>query len=154
MGEKELILTVFIFLNGCSSTGKSSLTKAMQYLSEKPWLNLGIDIPIDAMSVKYIAAGEKAVERFCFVSSLDQEGFPIVKVETGFYGKKVSNSIPKVVKQLVDDGHNLIIDEVNWDKKDLENYTSILKNHSIFFVEVYCKLPVMEKRKIPLCRCP
>jgi chloramphenicol 3-O phosphotransferase len=105
-------LTKIILLNGCSSAGKTSLAKAIQHLSEEPRLTIGIDTFIDAMPSKYIGGGEKAIEGFRFVSSFDHEGFPITKVETGSYGKKVSDSISKVVKQLVDDGHNLIIDEV------------------------------------------
>jgi chloramphenicol 3-O phosphotransferase len=32
-----------IFLNGCSSAGKTSISKAIQELSDTPWLHIGID---------------------------------------------------------------------------------------------------------------
>jgi 8-oxo-dGTP pyrophosphatase MutT (NUDIX family) len=55
--------------------------------------------------------------------------------------------VPKIVKQLADNGFNVIVDEVNWEKKDLEDYAYKLKNHQVCFVNVYCKLPVMEERE-------
>jgi len=34
---------MIIFLNGCSSAGKSTIARAIQHLSEKPLLLIGID---------------------------------------------------------------------------------------------------------------
>jgi chloramphenicol 3-O-phosphotransferase len=34
---------MIIFLNGCSSSGKSSIANALQYSSKQPMLHLGID---------------------------------------------------------------------------------------------------------------
>jgi hypothetical protein len=64
------------------------------------------------MPDKYFGFGAKAELGFQFVSSIDKEGFPITEVKTGFYGEIVSNSVPKLIKQLVDDKFNLIVDEV------------------------------------------
>lgn len=55
--------------------------------------------------------------------------------------------MPKVFKQLADDGHNLIIEEVILEKKYLENYKNNLKNHQIYFININCELPVLEKRE-------
>ena len=101
-----------IFLNGCSSAGKTSLVKAIQHLSEDFWLTFGIDVALEAMPDKYVGSGEKANQGFHFLSSVDEEGFPVTEVKTGSYGEKVSNSVPKIIKQLVDNGLNLIVDEV------------------------------------------
>ena len=137
-----------IFLNGCSSAGKTSLVKAIQYLSEEPWLTFGIDDGIDAMPNKYWGSGEKAAEGFHFISSIDREGFPITEVKTGPYGAKVWNSVPKIVKLLADDGFNIIVDEVILDKKELEIYAAALKSHRVYYVKVNCELALMEEREI------
>jgi hypothetical protein len=63
------------------------------------------------MPNKYIGMGEKATQGFHFVSSIDKQGFPITEVKTGSYGEKLSNSIPSIIKQLVEIS-NVIIDEV------------------------------------------
>ena len=141
-------MSKIIFLNGCSSAGKTSLVKAIQHLSEEPWLTSGVDVSFATMPAKYLPGGKKASEGINFVPGMDQEGFPIMRVESGDYGKKFVQSVHKVVKQLVDDGHNLIIDEAIWEKKDLENYASVLKNHQVCWVKVNCELSLIEEREI------
>lgn len=136
-----------IFLNGCSSAGKTSLVKEIQNLSDEFWLTFGIDTVIDAMPDKYVGSGKKAAKGFQFVSSIDKEGFSITEVKVGPIGEKAAALAPQIVKQLVDNRFNVIIDEVIWDKKDLENYIPALKNHKVCFVNVYCRLPVMEERE-------
>ncbi|CAG8447437.1 9424_t:CDS:2 [Racocetra fulgida] len=74
------------------------------------------------MSAKYLPGGKKANEGINFVPGTDEKGFLIMKVESGNYGKKVSQSIRKVVKYLADDGHNLILDESK------KYYTSIISD--------------------------
>ena len=100
------------------------------------------------MPAKYLPGGKKAHEGINFVPGTDEKGFPIMKIEVGDYGKKVGQLIRKVVKQLADDGCNLILDEVIWDKKDLENYASLLQNHQVYYVKVNCELSLMEEREI------
>ena len=140
-------MSKIIFLNGCSSSGKTSVVGAIQYLSNEPWLTFGIDIFFKAMPPKYLPFGEKAQEGIQFSTGVDKEGFPIVEIQTGSYGKKVGKSIPKIIKQLADDGHNLIIDEVIWEEKDLESYHVALRNHQVYFVKITCDLPLMEERE-------
>jgi chloramphenicol 3-O phosphotransferase len=82
-----------------------------------------------------------------FVSSKDKQGFPINEVKINSYGAKVFDSMPKVFKQLADDGHNLIIEEVILEQKYLKNYQDNLKNHQIYFVNVECELVILEKRE-------
>lgn len=138
---------MIIFLNGCSSSGKTSLVKAIQNLSDEFWLTFGIDDVLDAMPDKYIGSGERSAEGFQFLSSTDKEKFPIVEVKVGPIGEKVASLAPKIVKQLADNGFQVIIDEVIWEKKDLEDYALNLKNHQVFFISVCCELPVMEERE-------
>ncbi|WP_147410164.1 phosphotransferase-like protein [endosymbiont GvMRE of Glomus versiforme] len=90
------------------------------------------------MPAKYLPGGQKTSEGINFVPGTDKEGFPVIKVKSGDYGKKVVQSIRKAVKQLADDGHNLILDEVIWEKRDLENYASLLKKHQVYYVKVNC----------------
>ncbi|CAG8766772.1 28607_t:CDS:1, partial [Racocetra persica] len=100
-----------ILLNGPSSAGKTSIVKAIQHLSEEPWLTMGVDVSFATMPAKYLPGGKKAHEGINFVTGTDEKGFSIMRVESGDYGKKVGHSIKKVAKCLVDDGHNLILDE-------------------------------------------
>jgi len=42
-------MSSIIFLNGYGSAGKTSIARAIQHLSDKPWLCLGIGMLIDMM---------------------------------------------------------------------------------------------------------
>lgn len=61
---------------------------------------------------------------------------------------KFYQSVPKVIKQLADEGHNLVIDEAIWEREKIENYASILKNHQVCYVKVNCELPLIREREI------
>lgn len=136
-----------IFLNGCSSAGKSSIVKVIQHLSSEPWLTMGIDTFIDAMPSKYIGFGEKSEQGICFIHEPKEEGKPVTSIRSGPVFKKVNQSIPKVIKLLVDDGHNIIIDEVILNEEWLKNYVDNLRNYNVYFVEVKCNLNSMEERE-------
>src|SRR5436190_24352353 len=100
-----------IFLNGSSSVGKTSLVKAIQYLSDEPWLTFGIDSVIDAMPGKLVGSGKGAAEGFHFVSDFEK-GFPSTEIKLGSIGKKIAALAPKIVKLLVDNEFNVVVDEV------------------------------------------
>jgi len=137
-----------IFLNGCSSSGKTQITKAIQYLSKEPWLTFGIDTLFKAMPVKYVGFGEQAEKGFHFVPGTDHEGMLVVEIRLGPYAEKVCESAPKIARQLAEDDHNLIIDEIIWDRKSLESYSLALKSFKVYFINVICDLPLLKEREI------
>jgi chloramphenicol 3-O-phosphotransferase len=62
-----------IFLNGCSSVVKSSISKEIRDLSEEPWLNFSLRAFWNYLSPKYKGFGEKSNEGFQFISGQDQQ---------------------------------------------------------------------------------
>lgn len=138
---------MIIFLNGCSSSGKTTIAKAIQHLSDKPWLLLGIDTFFHMMPSKYVGFGEKASEGYNFIPGQDEDG-PLMNIKVGPFGRMVTQSIPKVAQSLVRDGHNLIIDEVLRTDDELEDYERALASHTVYFIGVMCDLKDMQKREI------
>jgi len=138
---------MIIFLNGCSSSGKTTIAKAIQHLSDKPWLLLGIDTFFHMMSSKYVGFGEKASEGYNFIPGQDEDE-PLMSIKVGPFGRMVTQSIPKVAQSLVRDGHNLIIDEVLRTDEELENYERALASHTVYFIGVMCDLKDMQEREI------
>ncbi|WP_410521513.1 phosphotransferase-like protein [Candidatus Tisiphia endosymbiont of Metellina segmentata] len=54
-------MSKIIFLNGCGSAGKTSIARAIQYLSKDSWLTFGIDtfismIPIAIINTVYLSS--------------------------------------------------------------------------------------------------
>lgn len=141
-------MSKIILLNGPSSAGKSSIVKAIQWISNEPWLSLGVDSSFAVMPSKYLPGGKLAHEGINFIPGIDESNYPIMKVEVGDYGKKVGKSIRKTSKYLADDGHNIILDEVIWDQEILEEYFSLFKDHSLCYVKVNCDMNKIEEREV------
>lgn len=141
-------MSTIIFLNGSSSAGKSSLAKAVQHLSDKPWLHFGIDSFTDMMSGKYVAFGEKARDGYYYFVPEENKNGPVMKIEDGPLGNKVFEAIPLVAKVLSDSGNDLIIDEVLFGDDILKQYVSCLFKHIVYFVGVHCDISKLQEREI------
>lgn len=138
---------MIILLNGCSSAGKSTLARALQFLSEKPYLLIGIDTFFHMIPAAYVGFGDKADQGFHFIPEHDDLG-PLMRIENGPYGKAIGNTIPKVIKTLADDGHDIILDEVFFGEESLNRYVEALKDHTVYFIGVMCDLKVLQEREI------
>lgn len=141
-------MTQIIFLNGCGSSGKTSIARGIQHLSAQPWLRFGIDLFIDMMPDQYIAFGEKAKEGyFSFVPGENERG-PTMHVETGPLGDQIFAGMPAIAHILAHQGNNLIIDEVLFGDKILRKYVEHLKSHTAYFIGVDCDLRAMQEREV------
>lgn len=138
---------MIIFLNGCSSAGKSTIAKAIQCLSEKPYLLIGIDTFFHMMPSAYVGFGDKADQGFHFVPEHDEVG-PLMRIENGPYGQALGKTIPKVIQTFADHGHDLILDEVLFGDESLNGYVQALKGHTVYFIGVMCDLKTLQEREI------
>ena len=135
---------MIIFMNGPSSSGKTSISKAIQTLSDFPWLRIGIDTLIDMMPKEYFGEGIKAALGFSVCSKIDYDGVPKTTIHKGPYGDMIARTIPQMVKLLADLGHHVIVDEVLLGENYYEN---ILKDIPTYYIGVTCNLDVLEKRE-------
>ena len=138
---------MIIFLNGCSSAGKTTIARAIQHLSEKPWLLIGIDAFIEMMPSDYVGFGDKADQGFHFIPEHDEVG-PLMRIEEGDYGRKIVKTVPKVIKILADENHDIILDEVIFEDDGLPEYRQALSQHSVYFIGVFCDLEILQEREI------
>jgi chloramphenicol 3-O-phosphotransferase/RimJ/RimL family protein N-acetyltransferase len=136
-----------IFLNGAGSSGKTSIAKAIQNISDKPWLIIGIDSFIEMMPQHYTGFGSKATEGFQFIVR-KENGKPAVACKSGEFGNKIVEAMPKVVRVLADTGFNIIIDEVLFGDNALKDYVKELANDMVYFIAIKCSLGAMEEREI------
>jgi len=128
-----------IFLNGPSSSGKTSIAKALGYLLPSPTLVIGIDT-----FIKLIPAGKPL---FLFDVEHDQNNSPIARVIPTHYGKKLCHALTQTTKVLIDNGFNLIIDEVLLEKDALNSYLEQLATNRVYLVGVRCQLATLEERE-------
>lgn len=137
-----------IFLNGCSSSGKTSISKASQELSDTPWLHVGIDTFIGMLPSKFFEFGDRAREGYYSFAHSENERGACIHVETGPMGDVFFHDhVPQVVQLLADLGHDIIVDEVIFDKVSLEQYLLKLSNHNVFLVQVTCEFDVLRDRE-------
>ena len=135
---------MIIILNGCSSSGKSSIIKAVQHLSNKPFLNLGIDGLFSMMPDRYVKSGDMASEGFYFAKA--KNGGLLVK--NGPVGDLAIKTLPSLVKNIADSGLDVLVDEVIFEKWMMELYISTLKGHDVHIIAITCDLNIMIEREI------
>ena len=130
-----------IFLNGCGSSGKTSIAKAIAYLSNDFWLTFGVDTFIGMMP------HGKQESYFKFVPGENENG-SLMRVESQEMGRDLFDLMPKFAKILADQGSNLIIDEVLLDSNSLKAYAENLKDHTVYYIGVLCDLKTMQEREL------
>jgi chloramphenicol 3-O phosphotransferase len=137
-----------VFLNGCSSAGKSSIAKSIQSLAPTPWLHIGLDAFIGMLPAQYLEFGTLAHKGYYSFQPGQNHRGSCTKVLTGPLGETFfSQNIPKVIGVLADLGHNMIIDEVIFSKAHFDSYLTNLKNHNVFCVQVKCDYETLIARE-------
>jgi len=128
-----------IFLNGCSSAGKTTLAKEIQNLSEEKCLYVGIDTLFGAMPKKIVGFDQKSEEGFRYV--IDPKTGNLTEMKVSPWAGKVFSCLPQVVKLLADNGLNVIFDECNFIKKNdkeflIDDYKTFFSHHEFYMVNV------------------
>ncbi|HQS84695.1 MAG: hypothetical protein B7Y25_07200 [Alphaproteobacteria bacterium 16-39-46] len=137
-----------IFLNGCGSSGKTSIARSLQHLSKKPWLHLGMDMLIEMMSPAYIPGGLKAKTGYFSFQESENDRGPTMVVENGPLGPQVFGALPSIAKILADFGNDVILDEVLLDDEVLRSYVTALGAHTVYFIGIFCDFQQMQEREI------
>jgi chloramphenicol 3-O phosphotransferase len=134
-------MSKIIFLNGCGSSGKTSISRSIQYLSDELWLTFGIDTFMDMIPLS------KQESYLKFIPGENPRGHTMA-VESGPKSKQLFGLMPKFANMLALEGSNLIIDEVLFGDSDLEAYVKSLSSHIVYYIGVFCDLNIMQEREI------
>lgn len=134
-------MSKIIFLNGCGSSGKTSIARAIQHESSDLWLSFGVDTFIDMIP---FGRQESYLK---FIPGQNERG-PTMHAESGSEGVKLFSGMPKFAEMLAAKGNNLIIDEVLFDEEALKAYVYHLKAYTVYYIGVFCDLEVMQEREV------
>jgi chloramphenicol 3-O phosphotransferase len=127
-----------IFLNGTSSSGKTSLSKELLSMLEEEYCYLSLDEFMNQMNQAYLRL-------FDFIEK--------ESAETVGIGQKIINK-PKIIlfhttiKALCAMGKNVIVDHVLFNKGLLDECLEILEGYTVFFAGVHCPLHELERREL------
>lgn len=128
-----------IFLNGCTSAGKSSLTKALQKSLSGLWLTTGIDHAIT------MAPPQLHHHRDGFFFDQDEAGD--VRLNFGPSGQALLAAHRRSSVALAQGSTNLILDEVLAVPDMRELWLAALQGCEVWFVGVHCALEELERRE-------
>ncbi len=134
-------MSKIIFLNGCSSSGKTSIAKAIGHESPELWLSFGVDTFIDMIPFGRQEPYSK------FIPGHNERG-PTMHVESGPQSRKLFSVMPQLAEMLAARGNNLIIDEVLFNEETLKSYVQHLKAHTVYYIGVFYDLAVMQEREV------
>lgn len=137
-----------IYLNGPSSSGKTTLAKALQHAFEEPFLHVGIDKIIGWMPEKVNDwTGGEAPLGYSWKQNVDTSGNPFQELQIGPYAQKIGKTLQEVVLVLAKMGHHVIIDDVSFGKQQLDEWKKILQNFRVLWIGVNAPLPILEQRE-------
>ncbi len=137
-----------IILNGGSSTGKTSLVKALQdaFLPE-PYLALGIDVFWMAMPDKELDLDRVDPQYYTWVKEYKDDE-PYLRIVPGPILDQMMSARYKAIAAYLKDGLNVVADDVVWKRLWLEESLKALEGLDAFFVGVFCDERVIAHREI------
>lgn len=137
-----------IFLNGPSSSGKSTLAKKLQNALKTPYLHIGIDKIIGMMPAQLNDwTGGKVKEGFWWDLAEDKSGNKLAHIQLGPFAHAISDFFKQVVLLALNCGHSVIIDEVCIVDESFEEWRKILSKWNTVYVGVKASTDTLEKRE-------
>jgi len=133
-----------ILLNGVGSAGKSSIAKALQALSLKPFLHVQMDAFIEMLPAEY---GDHP-EAWSYAQVQDSS-LPEIAISEGPLGRRLLQGMRHAVKALASQGLDLVVDDVLMGKSDpgMSEYNALLSDFSFHKIGVLASLKTLEIRE-------
>lgn len=131
-----------VILNGTSSSGKTSLARAIQRLAKGPVLRVSMDDFLEMMPPRF--ANDDEAFSFRLVPGAEP---PEVEIGTGSYGEALMRGMRTSVAALADQDLDLVVDDVMLGAGDQTHYREVLARHAVSFVAVRCTLEAAEQRE-------
>lgn len=135
-----------IFLNGASSSGKTSIAKELQNLFTEPYLNAGVDSFFKMVPKRFITAkGPNALFEWLETS---KNKSPCLTLKLHPWGEQLIMGMYNAIASLARSGNNIITDEIAINKEVLRHGAEILSPFKVYFIGVKCPQEILEKREV------
>lgn len=126
-----------IFLNGCTSAGKTSIARALQGLPGSARLCFGIDdgfalLPPDHHDGYWFDRDERG----------------LVRLNYGTLGFQALAAYRRAAVAIAATGIELVVDEVLLEPEFADDWIALAEGHDVFTVGVHCDLAELERREI------
>jgi chloramphenicol 3-O phosphotransferase len=129
-----------IFLNGCTSAGKTSIARALQARPGRPLLHFGIDDGFGLLPVRLSGDPDG------FYFDRDERG--MVRLNYGPVGREALAAYRRAAMTLAQGPLDLIVDEVVLDAGFADDWVTLAAGCDVFAVGVHCRLAELERREL------
>ncbi|MFC3078298.1 hypothetical protein ACFODL_09395 [Phenylobacterium terrae] len=136
-----------LFINGASSSGKTSLCRALQAIWPGPLAMVGVDTLISMLPLAYTGFGERAAEGYPFHREEDAEGRSLIRARTGPAGRILNGRMAEFVAGVAADGLDVAVDHVVLEPEDFEDFAAVLDPARSWLIGMRCNLEVLEARE-------
>jgi chloramphenicol 3-O phosphotransferase len=138
-----------IFLNGTSSSGKTSIVKALQEIMEGYYIRTGIDHFLDAAPPKIHVSSDgispATADGFLWVFPNGDER--VSELRVGPAALRLWAGMHGAAAALATAGNDVIIDDVIFDSRVLKEAVNTLHTFNVLFVGVRCSFEIAEQRE-------
>ncbi|HET7736417.1 MAG TPA: AAA family ATPase [Nocardioidaceae bacterium] len=134
---------MIVVLNGTSSSGKSTLAKALQDVLSRPALLVGIDTFVFALPRRFVndPVHWSEVFRYEYVEGV------IDRIAPAPLGDRLVRGLHRAVAALADDGLDVVVDHVLLSQEWADDLTACLAPYDVLRVGVTCPVEVLDARE-------
>jgi chloramphenicol 3-O phosphotransferase len=132
-------------MNGTSSSGKTTLARALQALLPEPWLEIGLDRFVFALPTRYLDQPLWS-DVFRYVS-IEGDADGRFRIEVGPVGLRLVDGMHRTVAALAGAGLDVIVDHVLLEPTWLEDCLGRWERFDVLAVGVRCPLDVVIERE-------
>ncbi len=128
-----------VLLHGTSSSGKTTVARAVQALSDEPWARLGIDVFWSALDERWLEHGPHAAEGFLWLED--------ATIAPGPVGQRLTAGMRAALAAFARTGNDVLVDDVFVDPAWLDGWRAELTDVPLLLVGVVAPLDVLEQRE-------
>jgi len=138
---------MIIYLNGPSSSGKSSIIQALQLLDEKPIINISVDMFIKSIDSKFAWFWKKSNVLHTFKQKQDKKGY-ITEVIPGKHSWTFKEIMNDIIINFAERWFDVIVDDVIKDDKDINKIKKKFSKYKMIFVKIHCPINILNEREM------
>jgi len=128
-----------VLLHGTSSSGKTTVARAVQRQSDVPWVRLGIDAFWNAIDERWMEHGPRASEGFLWTEN--------ATIVPGPVGQRLAAGMRAALATFARAGNDLLVDDVFIDPAWPDEWRRELADLELLLVGVVAPLHVLEARE-------
>jgi chloramphenicol 3-O phosphotransferase len=139
-----------IFLNGSSSSGKTTLAIMLQQLLDEPYQHIALDQFRDGMPGRYRGlnspAGTPGASGLNIVP-MEKDDELLTHIRFGEHGEQVLRGMRRSIAAFAREGNNVIIDDLLFKPEYLDDYAMALDGVPTWLIGIRCDLEVVNRRE-------